>query len=474
MSSLVPLLEIITTGVADLKSAEKKNNTLVPDLSAPFHPASEAFRADPVAAESAAKIVAAATQLVATLSPPVEGLYALAAAGAFKAAALRVCHESNVTEILREAGPEGLHAKEIAQKNGLEEKKIARFLRLLASNHIYEEVRPDVFRNNRLSSLLDSGKSSADVIANPKTKHDNTKGPGVFLSHHLDEVSHSAAYTWENVSNPKIGHSYEANQCPLSTYLGREVSFWEHMAEPGQEFRRKRFDLAMKGVQAMQPTTAVLDSLDWDKLPKGSTIVDVGGGIGSYMVPLVENFPDLKYVVQDLPESIENAEAFWGEKDPKAIADQTVSLEAHSFFEPQPERDVGVFFMKSIIHDWSDANCKKILTHLRKAAGKDTKLVLAESIIPYACRMPEEAEADSKDCVPGSILKQAPAPLLPNSLTAPMVLLADIVMLIGLSGQERTFDHMQELLLGAGWKVDEVRRPGAARVMYSFYIASPI
>lgn len=81
MSSLVPLLEIITTGVADLKSAEKKNNTLVPDLSAPFHPASEAFRADPVAAESAAKIVAAATQLVATLSPPVEGLYALAAAG---------------------------------------------------------------------------------------------------------------------------------------------------------------------------------------------------------------------------------------------------------------------------------------------------------------------------------------------------------------------------------------------------------
>lgn len=42
---------------------------------------------------------------------------------------------------------------------------VARFLRLLASNHIYEEVRPDVFRNNRLSSLLDSGKSSADVIA---------------------------------------------------------------------------------------------------------------------------------------------------------------------------------------------------------------------------------------------------------------------------------------------------------------------
>lgn len=40
---------------------------------------------------------------------------------------------------------------------------IARVLRYLASSHIFEEVSPDVFANNLLSSLLDTGKP-ADAI----------------------------------------------------------------------------------------------------------------------------------------------------------------------------------------------------------------------------------------------------------------------------------------------------------------------
>lgn len=144
----------------------------------------------------------------------------------------------------------------------------------------------------------------------------------------LDELTHSAAYTWENLSDPKTGHSYRSDQCPMSTHLGREINCWDYFCEPGQEFRRHRFDLAMKGMQSLQPAAAVLDGafynclelrlvdflitwralgLEWGKLPKGSTVVDVGGGIGTYMAPLAENFPELKIVVQDLPKTIQNA-----------------------------------------------------------------------------------------------------------------------------------------------------------------------
>jgi hypothetical protein len=38
-------------------------------------------------------------------------------------------------------------------------------LRLLASRHIFREVAPDVFANNRLSSILDTGKSVAEIVA---------------------------------------------------------------------------------------------------------------------------------------------------------------------------------------------------------------------------------------------------------------------------------------------------------------------
>ena len=41
----------------------------------------------------------------------------------------------------------------------------ARILRLLATNHIFIEVSPDVFANNRLSSALDTGKSVEELLA---------------------------------------------------------------------------------------------------------------------------------------------------------------------------------------------------------------------------------------------------------------------------------------------------------------------
>ena len=41
----------------------------------------------------------------------------------------------------------------------------ARILRTLATNHIFVEVEPDVFANNRISSCLDTGKSVGELIA---------------------------------------------------------------------------------------------------------------------------------------------------------------------------------------------------------------------------------------------------------------------------------------------------------------------
>jgi len=40
----------------------------------------------------------------------------------------------------------------------------ARILRLLATNYIFTEVTPDVFANNRLSSVLDTGKSVEELL----------------------------------------------------------------------------------------------------------------------------------------------------------------------------------------------------------------------------------------------------------------------------------------------------------------------
>ena len=37
----------------------------------------------------------------------------------------------------------------------------------------------------------------------------------------------------------------------------------------------------------------------WGKLPDGSLVVDVGGGVGSQSLALAKHFPRLRFVVQD-------------------------------------------------------------------------------------------------------------------------------------------------------------------------------
>jgi len=120
-SPIKDLSQIISDSVASLEKVCKKNNTPFPSLDEPFSPPSEAFRADPEAAEAANKIAAAALQLAANVLPPPAALFTVVSGVCasdpfhiyhrltfhqhFKSAALRVCLEANVTEILREAGP---------------------------------------------------------------------------------------------------------------------------------------------------------------------------------------------------------------------------------------------------------------------------------------------------------------------------------------------------------------------------------
>lgn len=61
---------------------------------------------------------------------------------------------------------------------------------------------------------------------------------------------------------------------------------------------------------------------------------------------------------------------------------------AHDFFTTQPVKNASVFILKHIIHNWPDAYASKILMRLREAAQKDTKLILIDNLVSFACRDP--------------------------------------------------------------------------------------
>jgi hypothetical protein len=81
---------------------------------------------------------------------------------------------------------------------------------------------------------------------------------------------------------------------------------------------------------------------------------------------------------------------------------------------PQPVKDAAVFFMRMIVHNWPNNHARKILRLLRKAAAPDTKLLVADYILPLACKL----DIDQDISVDGLVVEGEPAippaPLLPN------------------------------------------------------------
>ena len=123
----------------------------------------------------------------------------------------------------------------------------------------------------------------------------------------------------------------------------------------------------------------VIRLFDWKSIDSpGSIAVDVGGGIG-HVSQYVANLTDhLSFIVQDLPHiATQGAEAC-----PDALKSR-VQFQAHDFFTPQTlANPPALFFMKFILHDWSDKYATMILKGLVPSMDSRTKLVIFDAVLP--------------------------------------------------------------------------------------------
>ncbi|KAF8719122.1 hypothetical protein AX14_011412 [Amanita brunnescens Koide BX004] len=469
-TQLRQLLDLITNSIETLEKTCAANGTEVPDLQGIFSPASEAFRADPVAGEAADIISAAALQLSAIVAPPHITLFN-AVGGHYRSAAARMCLESQVTEILREAGPEGLHVNEIAAKNGMNSQQLARCLRLLATEHIYRENKPDVFANNRISSVLDTLKPSAEIIADPDGKYDNTNGFAAFAafaSHQLDECFKGSSLLLEHERDPKT-KSEEPSDVAVGRAYSKRMSYFNLLSEPDNSFMLRRLNTAMLGFKTM--VSDDVSFFDWKSLPNNAVVVDVGGGVGAMSMVLARNYSHFQIVIQDRPQVRDDAIKIWNSELPDALSSGRVKIEAHDFFEPQPHHNASVFFLKNVLHDWSDEYCVKILKPLREAATPNTILILMESISPYACHV-----VTTDNGIKGAVAQEAPPPLLANwGASKEMVYIVDMTMMVLCNSLERTVIQFDQLLRRAGWRIRTVhRRTGPNILLMSSIEAVPV
>ncbi|EJD35088.1 S-adenosyl-L-methionine-dependent methyltransferase [Auricularia subglabra TFB-10046 SS5] len=464
-SALRQLLKVLSEAVDALESELQPHGVDFPALNEPYDPTSRAETAlgSDAAVKAAELIVAASAQLCATVRPP--AMIVLEITWLFYLpAVLQFINRLHVVELLRDAGPSGMHVREIAAKSEVDDLKLAHCLRLCATFHIFREVMPDVFANNRVSSTLDSGKPYGHALADPNVKYSGTNGLAAYLELQTRLMLPAVSKLSEHFTDPRTKMSRDPTLTLLSTVHGYEgKDLYAFLESPSNAQLRQT--LAWMPLSKARSTCAYnywegadhgTSGYDWASIEEGGLVVDVGGGIGHIMMPLYERFKHLRFEVQDLIGPCEHGTKVWQSKFPDAISSGRVRfrLPAHNFFEEQPIDDAAVFVVRDVTHNWPDDHLERLLSRLREAASPTTRLLIVDHVLPYTCAAPS-----THDSIPGATLPSVPEPLLPNlgRVNAYAYLLDLCVLTMG-NARERTLDELLNVASRAGWRVAEVRR----------------
>ncbi|RDB28142.1 4-O-methyltransferase 1 [Hypsizygus marmoreus] len=415
--------------------------------------------------------VSAAYQLIMMVRHPFASL-ADAATAYHLSACLGIAEKFNTAEILREHGDNGLHVDDIAARAGVEPRKLGRILRYLATHHIFREVSPNQFANNRISSYFDTGKSSQDILANPSEKYHGTSGAVGYIGTFTDEVFKASSHLLEALEDHDSGSQYFANKAAFQKAFGTNQDYFGWLEGPQNTYRFNRYGACIRGTSLWDHPDSILQGFEWSSLEPSSLVVDVGGGTGAPAMAIARAHPHLQIIIQEREPVVIQGVQYWKSLYPEALHEGRVSFQGerllHDFCEVQPQSLAAVFLVRTIAHDWPDDMVVKILTQLRLAASRNVKLVLGDFLIPHACR-----DDLGDNVIDGAAAKDVPHPLLANlGKASANVYSIDMTMQVLLNGQERSLAHQVDIAAQAGWRVIRVRRIDNSHFGYT--IAEPI
>jgi len=260
-------------------------------------------------------------------------------------AALSVAARVGVADRLAE-GPRT--AAELAAHAGVDADRLNRVLRLLASIEIFREDGAGRFHLTPMAEPLRS-----DV---PGSLH----GLVSMLTHELFWVTTGRLTDTVTKGDTIFGDLFGA---PFFTYLATDP-------EAG-----RLFDTGMAGYSESENGPVAEALMRGDALPAGGTIVDLGGGRGGFLRALLPARPDLNGVLFDRPDMLAGHLL-----DLPELAGRW-RTEAGDFFTAVP-RGADVYFIKRVVHDWTDEECVRLLTLCREAMAPGGRVVIVESVLP--------------------------------------------------------------------------------------------
>ncbi|KAN0078240.1 O-methyltransferase domain containing protein [Tylopilus felleus] len=425
-AKLEALLTLINSTAQQAIAEYEKAGDDVPFIdSTELHPLDDAT--DSIALKNAIRTLeGACAQLCVTLAPPSHTMVNLV--NVHDQACMHVLCEENITDILVNY-PKGIHVNELSKILNFDPKKLVRVLRLMATRGCYNEVEPDTFANNRLSLMLRSKTPVRWLVDMNVSRNKHTSS---ILFH-------------ESLKDSESGHSEEPKHAP-SMYEAGFGPFYEWLKR--EDARRESFHNSMRGFNTTMGSVAFLTQFPFDKY---STVVDVGGGIGSFSLDLVKQHKHIKVTLQDLPEALAQAREFWATEYPEAVEENRIEFSDLDFFTQAPIKGRDIYYLRAVIHNWPDNEAALILRNIRQAMGPRSRILIHDHVLLELSRKQDGTEAGSLSTV------VAPQPLLPNfgvgSISAYQW---DMTMWAICNAKERMLPDVLNLTGAAGLKLEKI------------------
>jgi len=332
--------------------------------------------------QAAAATLSPQEQIMGTVIGIVQGRCVVAAA------------ELELADVLAQ-GP--LAVETIAVQAKADADNVFRLMRALETIGFFTQVAPRVFANTPLSECL-----RKDV-------------PGSVWS--FVQICAPGWVYWDGYT--EMLATLRTGTTSLFRTWGYDL--WEHYRRSPEQ--SAVFNDAMRTMTGAM-TPAVTAAYDWSRFP---VIADIGGGIGSQLVDILDANPRCRGVLFDQPDVVSSA-----------IAHDRIDRVSGSFFEHIPV-EADAYILRNIIHDWDDARAVAILKTLRKATKRDARIALVEWVID-----------DTSAFQFGKW--------------------TDITMMTGVGGRERTRDQFAMLFNHAGFVLEEIVSTAS---MFSIVVARP-
>ena len=258
--------------------------------------------------------------------------------GFWQSRALATAAELEIADYLAD-GPLGIDA--LAGKTQTHVPSLFRLMRALESAGVFKQVSPRVFSNTPASECLRKNVPGS-LWAFVRTIL--SKGFGQYDS-------------WGDVLM-----SLRTGKAAFDQLYG--CGPWEFFH--GNPEIWAIFNQAMRAASALI-TPIVAASYNWRKFP---VIADIGGGIGSQLVAILDAHPSSRGILFDQPGVLA-----------EALPHDRVQRISGNFFESVPP-GADAYTMRWIMHDWQDPQAALILRNIRESMPPESRVILIEEIIP--------------------------------------------------------------------------------------------